>query len=238
MFNIELVCYTYIIMRLDKERAATLRKRGLSYKQLMNELGIPRATLSDWFGNKKWSQEIKNSLNLKNLELSRERMIRLDKIRGRNLEQVYEKARKDAMKDFKKLKRHPLFVAGVMLYWGEGDKASRHGFRITNSDPLLIKIFLKFLRKICVNDESRIRAWILLYPDLNAGICEAYWSKQLGLDRKNFTKSITIQGRHKTKRVAYGICTLGYSSRFLKEKMLIWMSLLAKEILKERAGIV
>jgi glycosyltransferase involved in cell wall biosynthesis len=220
-------------MRNDKEQATILRKEGWSYRRLIKKLGIPRATLSDWFGHKKWSQDIKNSLNQKNLGASRARIIRLDKIRGENLKQIYKQAREEALEDFEKLKHHPLFVAGVMIYWGEGDKASKHGFRVTNSDPLLVKIFLEFLRKICLNDEKRIRAWVLIYPDLNASSCENYWSKQLGLSRKNFTKSIMIQGRHKTKKVVHGICTLSYSSRFLKEKMLVWMSLLAEDFLEK-----
>ena len=168
----------------------------------------------------------------KNLLASKQRIIRLDKIRGKNLERLYEKARKDAREDFKLLKHHPLFIAGIMTYWGEGDKVSKRGFRATNSDPLIMKIFLKFLRKISGDDEERIRAWILIYPDLNAEVCENYWSKQLGLSRENFTKSIMIKGRHKTRRVSNGICTLSYSSRFLKEKMLIWISLLAEDLLK------
>jgi hypothetical protein len=219
-------------MRNDKDRATTLRKEGWSYRRLIEELGIPRATLSDWFGDKKWSQKVKDTLVRENLKTSREHMVRLDKIRGENLKLMYVKAREDARGDFEKLKHHPLFVAGVMIYWGEGDKVSKHGFRVTNSDPLLLKIFLEFLRKVCLNDEERIRAWVLIYPDLDADVCENYWSKQLGLSRKNFTKSIMIKGRHKTKRVNYGICTLGYSSRFLKEKMLIWMNLLAKDLIK------
>ncbi|MDO8569286.1 MAG: hypothetical protein Q7R89_00655 [bacterium] len=225
-------------MRHDKKEATILRKNGLSYREIIKKLGIPRATLSDWFRNEEWSKRLKHTLSKKSFELSRSRMIRLDKIRGKNLIRVYEQAREGARKDFEILKHHPLFVAGVMTYWGEGDKASKRGFRVTNSDPLIMRIFLLFLRKICSNDENRIRAWILIYPDLDAEKCESYWSVQLGLSRKNFTKSITIKGRHKTRRVSNGICTLSYSSRFLKEKMLVWMSLMAKDLLQNKAGMV
>ena|SRR3989344_7124556 len=219
-------------MRNDKNKAIILRKAGWSYNKLVEELGVPKATLSDWFRGKKWSQEVQKTLQKENALVSKERMIRLDKIRGDNLKLVYEQARKDAKKDFDILKYHPLFIAGVMIYWGEGDKISKNGFRVTNSDPLIIRIFLEFLRKVCPNDEERIRSWVLIYPDLDAETCESYWSKSLGLSRKNFTKSIMIQGRHKTRKVTNGICTISYSSRFLKEKMLIWMSLIAEELLK------
>jgi hypothetical protein len=219
-------------MRKDKQRVVHSRRNGWSYNKIVKKFGVSKATLSAWFKDEKWSQEIMGNLNHKNLLLSRERMIHLGKTRGKNLERMYEKAREDAGQDFETLKYHPLFVAGVMIYWGEGDKLSKHGFRVTNSDPLLIKIYLEFLRKICGNDEERIRAWVLIYPDLEAETCEDYWSKQLGLNRKNFTKSIMIKGRHKTRKVSSGICTVSYSSRFLKEKMLVWMSLLAEDLLR------
>ena len=54
------------------------------------------------------------------------------------------------------------------------------------------------------------------WKNLDKDMCEKYWSKQIGLNRENFTKSIVIQGRHKTRRVQYGICTLNFSSRFLE----------------------
>ena len=219
-------------MRSDKGEAIILRKSGKSYKEIRRELGVPLSTLSDWFRNLEWSQKTSENLNRKNLEASRLRIIHLGKIRGDNLKKLYRSAREEAAKDFSLLKHHPLFVAGVMIYWREGDKASKNSFRISNSDPVLVKIFLSFLRKVCGAEESRIRAGLLLYPDLDPQTCEVYWSEKIGLDIRNFTKSIVIRGKHKTKRVSHGICTLNFSSRFLKEKMLIWMSLMADDQLK------
>ena len=217
-------------MRHDKKLAITLRKKGSSYNEIRKKLGIPKATLSDWFSKEKWSNEKLNQLNKLNIEASRDRIIHLNNVRGENLKKVYENARKEAREDFEKLKYSPLFIAGITIYWGEGDKASKNGFRISNSDPILIKIFLQFLRKACGADEKRIRAGLLVYPDLDKETCEIYWSKALGLSKENFTKSIFIQGKHKTRKVSNGICTLSFSSRFLKEKMLIWMSLLGQEL--------
>ncbi|MCR4279175.1 MAG: hypothetical protein NUV78_00345 [Candidatus Zambryskibacteria bacterium] len=220
-------------MRHDKKEATKLRSRGKSYREIKDDLGIPLATLSDWFRDERWSKAIKKSLNEKNIEISKRRIIHLDKIRGENLKKVYEEAREEAKEDFKALRYSPLFIAGIMIYWSEGDKISKNGFRVSNSDPLVMKIFLTFLRKVCGGDETRIRAGLLLYPDLDSETCEKYWSNQIGLSRSNFTKSIVIQGRHKTRRVQYGICTLNFSSRFLKEKMLIWMRLAAEDLLRE-----
>lgn len=220
-------------MRQDKTQALLLRKEGKSYKEIKEQLGIPLATQSNWFKKIEWSNNISKCLSIKNLEISSVRIVRLNKIRGKHLEKLYAEAREEAKQDFVTLRDHPLFIAGVMAYWGEGDKASKNGFRISNSDPLMIKIFVVFLKNICGVTEERVRASLLIYPDLNKEQCENYWSNQIGLARTNFTKSITVPGRHKTRRVQYGICTLNYSSRFLKEKMLVWMSLLAKSLLED-----
>lgn len=219
-------------MRKNKAQAITLRKSGISYSEIRKTLGIPVSTLSDWFRDQEWSKNIKYQLNAKNLRGSTIRIVNLNKTRGENLNKLYTAAREEARSELQILKNHPLFVAGVMIYWGEGDKRSKHGFRVSNSDPLLIKTYLAFLRKICGAQEGRIRAGLLIYPDLNKETCEKHWAEQIGLPRSNFTKSIVIQGRSKTARVPYGICTLSFSSRFLKEKMLIWMSELPKELIK------
>lgn len=39
-----------------------------------------------------------------------------------------------------------LHVAGCMLYWGEGNKG-KNDLAITNSDPDLLRLFLRFLRE-------------------------------------------------------------------------------------------
>jgi len=217
-------------MRKDKSVAINLRKTGKSYNEIRSLLGVPKATLSDWFKNKQWSKKVRNSLNIKNLENSRIRIVALDKIRGANLTRLYSEAKQEAEIEFHLLKYHPLFVAGVTIYWGEGDKATSCGFRISNVDPLMVKTFRRFLIDVCRVEEKRIRAGLLLYPDLDDKTCKQFWIEKAGLSPDSFTKSVVIKGRTKNKKILYGVCGLIYSSRFLKEKMLVWIRLLGKEL--------
>jgi len=216
-------------MRKDKEKAIVLRTEGKSYKEIRAELGVPMATLSDWFRDQDWSRMLSKKLNDKYLEESKARIVHLGKVRGARLDQLYKEARAEAVEEFRLLKNHPLFVSGVMIYWGEGDKGPKAGFRISNTDPQMIRIFLKFLIDVCNVDKSRIRASLLLYPDINEIECKEFWVKEANLKPEYFTKSIVIQGKHKTKRLQRGVCNLVYSSRFLKEKMLVWIDLFGKE---------
>lgn len=158
-------------------------------------------------------------------------MVALNTIRGSRLAKAYQEAREEARKELKELRYNPLFIAGLMLYWGEGSKSPKDGVKLTNTDPEMMRLYVFFLTQACRIPVERIRANILLYPDLEERICRSYWAKSSGLPPENFTKSVTIQGRHKTRRLNWGVCTVTVSSFYFKQKMLEWMKLLPKELM-------
>lgn len=213
-------------MRKDKEEALELRRQGKSYKQIGRELNIPMGTLAGWFRNLPWSQEIKNRLSS---EISLANPKALQRMAEANRERwriKHEEYRALAVKEFAVLKNDPLFLAGLMLYWGEGEKNPKSSqVKLTNSDPAMIKTFYLFLRKAVQISEDKIHAWLLLYPDLVDSVQKNFWSVTTGLSLDKFKKSIVIQGRHPSKRLSYGVCTIFVSSRALKERVLKWIEL-------------
>ncbi|MBL7044986.1 MAG: hypothetical protein ISR98_00065 [Parcubacteria group bacterium] len=220
-------------MRKDKEKALFLRKSGRSYKQIKEELGIPVSTLSEWLSPHKWSQNIKKSLTEVAKKENSVRIQSLNNIRGEHLKKLYKEAEIEAIKEFEGLKYHPLFIAGIMIYWGEGDRVTKHNIRVSNTDPVMIKLFVDFLIKICNAPKNRIKSSLLLYPDLNDIVCKEYWSKNALIPENSFNKSIFITGKHKTKRLQYGVCNTVFTSTYTKRKLLIWLKLLSKEIVSK-----
>lgn len=220
-------------MRSDKPIALELRKTGKSYNEISRQLRVSKSTLSEWLKGHRWSQDITANLNKQLKQSAIIRIRYLNKIRGEHLRRVYEAGKKEAVVEFERLKYHPLFIAGVMAYWGEGDKVSRFGVRIANTDPAMIRLFVTFLRDVCQIKADKIYAGILVYPDLDEKLCRKFWIEKTGLRESNFIKSTVIQGRHKTRRVRYGICNAGLSSAYFKQKMLIWIDLLSKQLISK-----
>ncbi|MFA5942364.1 MAG: hypothetical protein WC798_01705 [Candidatus Paceibacterota bacterium] len=220
-------------MRKDKEIAFDLRRSGKSYTEIRDALKIPVSTLSDWFSKVDWSKQIKKHLASEMQKQHTTRIIELNKVRGHHLENVYTEAREEAKRDFEELKYNPLFIAGLMLYWGEGDKLTKQAVKLTNTDPNLIRLYVFFLKRVCGIPEDKIKAQVLVYPDLNEKDCREYWARESGLDLKSFTKSSTMQGRHKTRRIAYGVCMICISSTYFKVKMLEWLRLLPGELMNK-----
>ena len=216
-------------MRIDKESAFKLRRSGKSYREIRTQLNVPLGTLSTWFSNEKWSKDIADTLSARRIEESKIEIIKLNRTRGIKLAESYKQGRISAKKEFRILKEEPVFIAGLVAYWGEGDKTSKYHVRLSNTDPGVISLFKGFLEQICNVPEDRITCWLLLYPDLNNEICKIYWSKETNIPLQNFRKSMYIKGRHPTKRLSYGVCNIVVSSRYLKEKILVWLSLINQE---------
>ncbi|OGN08366.1 MAG: hypothetical protein A3C61_03890 [Candidatus Yanofskybacteria bacterium RIFCSPHIGHO2_02_FULL_39_10] len=213
-------------MRKDKEQAIALRRQNKSYKQISRDLNIPLSTLAGWLKDEPWSQDIRDKLGLEASLAFPEKLKRIVTANRKRWAGIHETYRREAIVEFEDLKDNPLFLAGIMLYWGEGEKQSKYSVvRLSNSEPEMIRIFYLFLTKALKVTPDKIKAWLLLYPDLIDSVQKNFWSKATGLSKEQFNKSIYIKGRHPTKRLSYGVCTIVIQSRALKERMLKWLEL-------------
>ena len=217
-------------MRQDKQTAILLRKSGESYKKISEITGVPKSTLSNWFSGVAWSEKTKKHLSELARANARERMTVISHKKREELRENYGRQRIIAKKQFKKFFKERLFIAGLMIYWGEGDNKLEDGvIRVANSDPLMIKLFYKFLKTYLPEISQKAKIYLVLYPDLNEATCQRYWSEKVGFSVDRFIKSSFIKGRCPTKRLAYGIGTITISSRLYKESIMSWLDLAKRE---------
>jgi len=213
-------------MRKDKERAFELRRQNKSYKTISKELGIPLGTLAGWFRHELWSQDIRDKLGQEASLAFPEKLKRIVAANKKRWSDLRESYRKEASGEFATLKNDPLFIAGLMLYWGEGDKKLENGqVALSNSDPHLIRLFYLFLTKTIRISPEKITVRLLLYPDLIERVQKNLWSRAAKISLTQFRGSTTIQGRRPTKRNSYGVCLMRVNSRQLKEKIMKWLDL-------------
>src|SRR3989338_7427985 len=136
-------------MRKDRTKAEQMRRAGKSYKKIHKKLKIPIATLSDWFRNAPWSIEIRNKLAGEESLANPNKLQLMVAATKKKFARLHEEYRLEAINEFSLLKNNPLFIAGVMLYWGEGDKiVNNSAIRLSNSEPGMIRAFYVFLVNI------------------------------------------------------------------------------------------
>lgn len=120
---------------------------------------------------------------------------------------------------------HHLKVAGVMLYWGEGAK-ERGTVTLANSDPKMIQLFMRFLRRICGVIEERIHAGIHYYPDHDPAKLIAFWSGVIDIPPEQFHKPYLHLPKETgtyRKPSIYGTVLINYSDVLLLQLIRSWM---------------
>ncbi len=212
-----------------------MRKKGFSYNAINRRLGIPKSTISNWFSKTDWSKKIENTLSEKQKMASSanaKKMVLQNKI---NFRKKISSFRNSAKKEYEILKNDPLLKAGLMLYLGEGDnKFDNSLVRLSNINPKIISIFTVFLKHVCRINIEKIRSTMILYKDLDEKDCKKYWNQFLGLPIENFYKTQYIIGRHKKRKLSYGICNISVSDRELKEKIFVWTEMICEELINKR----
>ncbi|MFH1864227.1 MAG: hypothetical protein ABIJ85_05010 [bacterium] len=108
-----------------------------------------------------------------------------------------------------------LFGLGIGIYWGEGTKVSKHSLRVANTDPGIIKAFVKFLTEICQLRRDKISYSIICFNDTDPNIARNFWAQELKISPDKFGKITQIpkqgKGTYKKKSL-YGVCTVRASN--------------------------
>jgi len=215
-----------------------LRTSGMTYSDIRERMGVPLSTLSAWFKEQKWSNDIATENAKRSRKSAAIKLVVLNTVRGTRLRKIYEEAIQDAFVDFHELRYHPLFITGLMIYRSHGDKTSMGRISLSSMDPVTIKLFKMFLEDICgIKD---IRAMLLVMGDqvnLNReGEIKQYWIDKSGLKMDNFIKTVALKpkvSKKITNKPYYGVCTLIVNSAYLKHKILKWCQLLVEDIAAE-----
>jgi hypothetical protein len=167
-----------------KQKVVELRKQGKSYSQIRKELSVSKGSLSLW---------------LKDLPLSTERIKQLrdfNEVRIEKYSRTMLAKREARLAEFynqEKVKHLPLskrelFVAGLFLYWGEGMKNVKYPLGLYNTNPQLIKFGLLWYKNSLNIPIEKIKVHLHLYSDMNIAQEMNFWSKELKMPLKQFTK--------------------------------------------------
>jgi hypothetical protein len=116
-----------------------------------------------------------------------------------------------------------LKVVGAVLWWGEGSKsrpdkrwknAVSYPVELTNNEPLVIKVFLRYIREIVNIPEEKIKLQIQIHVNDNKQELENFWSDVTGIPRSRFNKTIVRPVGNKPGKTK-GTCKIRcYSKEF------------------------
>jgi hypothetical protein len=191
-----------------KSEAIKMRENGISIREVEKRLKIPRSTLSGWFKNIKLTedQKIKLDKNWRNA---------LNQARGKAIlwhnkqkEMRIIEAQNEALETLSKIDindKYILELALAMLYLGEGAKTQTTS--MANSNPLIVKFFIKSLEKVFRVDKNSLKFELHLRSNQNEIEAIKYWSKELGVNKNAIS---FIKDKRVAKTATYtnykGVC--------------------------------
>ncbi|MGC1176545.1 MAG: hypothetical protein WA843_00590 [Candidatus Saccharimonadales bacterium] len=137
---------------------------------------------------------------------------------------IYQKHNPDGdpfrLKPIKTRADAELYGFGMGLYWGEGNKANRHSVRLGNTDPALIRMFMRFLIKLCGVRQEKLRFSLQLFSDIEPTEALQFWLRELSVAAHQFYKpTVTISGSIGTYRQKsrYGVITIYFHNKKLRD---------------------
>ncbi|WP_405621935.1 hypothetical protein [Streptomyces sp. NBC_01508] len=180
-----------------RAKARELRLQGLTYDQIELELGCSKSSISLWV------RDLPKPEPRYTDEERRARMnAGLAHLRAAQDVDRHETKRL-AREEVGGLSDRELFLIGVGLYWAEGAKdkpySRREALHFINSDPNMIKTYLRWLELLGVTRE-RMRLRVSIHESADVPGAEAFWADLVGVDVSAFQKATLKKHNPKTKR--------------------------------------
>jgi Helix-turn-helix domain len=207
-----------------REKARELRtNKKLTIDQLAERLAISRTTIYYW---------------VRDIPIPRSRGHRGQRRGNHQMRLSYQRRRDEASEEgrrtFTALARDPTFRDFVNLYIGEGYKRSRNTVALANSDPAVIAIAHRWIRRLASNP---VRYSVQYHADQSLEELLAFWAAHLGIPRERIRlqrKSNTSGLKARTWRCRHGVVTIAAYDTYFRARLEAWMDQVKEEWLYTR----
>ncbi|MEK7505710.1 MAG: hypothetical protein AAB597_02345 [Patescibacteria group bacterium] len=164
-----------------KHKAIEERRKGKSYREILERVPVTKSTLSLWLRSVGLSRRQKIRLTEKRLAASK----RGGEVRHKQRIFSTQETHRISIAEIGRISKRELMLIGATIYWGEGSKAKEYypsaGTQITNSDPSLLRITVRWLVEICKVQDEDIKYEIYVHETETSRVPEIrkYWSREL-----------------------------------------------------------
>jgi len=155
-------------------------------------------------------------------EASRERFIKTMREKRHKKDEVeYKKY----LKKFSKASEGVFFISGLVLYLAEGAKTNYYTISLANTDPRIIKFFIRWLCNHFNISKPTLKAQLHLYENMDIEKEKKFWENELGLEDAQFYKSYITKNKKSSflykESFRHGTCSIIFSNTVIKRKIMM-----------------
>jgi hypothetical protein len=202
-----------------REKARDLRiKKKLSLVEIAERLALPKTTVFYWIRDLP-DPEIKHR--------DSPARARARAKGSRRMVAKYKRLREDAYQrgwgEFPELSLEPTFRDFVCMYIGEGYKRNRNVVSLGNSDPRVVQLADRWIRRMSRN---LVAYSVQYHADQSLDELCRFWGATLGVDPASIRlqrKSNSNELAARTWRSRYGVLTVSCGDTYLRARLQAWM---------------
>ena len=185
-----------------RARAVELRTTGWSVTDIATEIGVAKSTA--W----RWVKHLPLDLDSERAQRKRAHSKLMSEARWAGMRRERDDRRAElnatAAESVGLLSAREILLLGAVVYWCEGSKAKPWReqdcyLQFTNSDPVLIEIFLRFCQQMGV-DRHALSYRVSIHESAESAVAERWWADRLGLDVERFHRTTLKRHRPGTNR--------------------------------------
>jgi hypothetical protein len=199
-----------------RESARRLRRAGKALDEISMRLDVSRSTVFVWV------KDIPSSIDPKLTWLAG-----AQKLGSQRMKEKHARLRKEVYEttDLRRL-RDSIIRDFVVMYLGEGYRRNRNVVHICNTNPTIMLLAVKALRKLDVDlGAKNVRFKLLLYPDHKDRALKGFWAKRLEISSKqiNVWRPAKKQRSSEYRRSVHGLLYLSINDTYLRARMQAFM---------------
>ncbi|MFD7339956.1 hypothetical protein ACFV98_28715 [Streptomyces violascens] len=199
-----------------RDRARELRSQGMTYDQIQVELGCSKSSISLWVRDlpkpdRTRTPEEASAIARRGWEATLQRR-----------EEERQRTKQHSAGDIGELSDRELYLVGVVLYWAEGAKdkpwARRESLKFINSDPTVIRVYLRWLELQGVTPE-RLRLCVNIHESADVEEATRFWEELTGLGPASFNRPVLKRHNPKTRRKNTGEAYRGCLTIYVRDSV-------------------
>jgi AcrR family transcriptional regulator len=211
-----------------REKARQLRReQDLTIDEIAERLGVSRTTVYFWVGDMPRPKRC-----LARGGPGRAKGTRAMQAKYRRLR---EAAYAEGVAAYDDMRLEDGFLEFVTLFIAEGYKRNRNVVSVANSDPAVIAIADRWIRRLSRN---KLTYWVQYHADQDLSALQVFWAQVVGVEPTQIRlqrKSNSNQLKGRTWRSEHGVLTVAAHDTYFRARLQAWVDLLRRRWLDSAA---
>lgn len=203
-----------------RQKAIQMRiQKKLTIDEIAERLSIARTTIFYWVGN----------IEIPETERQSARRLKASKANSDQAKAKRDTAYQAGIEEFGELVRAPTFRDFICMYIGEGSKRCRNTVAIANSDPAVVALGNKWIKKL---GRNKIRYSVQYHADQDLSALQRFWGELLDVEVDEIHLQRKSNSNHMTGRSwrsNHGVLTVSMGDTQLRARLQAWMDLLKSD---------